>query len=159
MMADGSIVTKEDAMRVPATHYVNGNPLVAPFPAGLELAMFAMGCFWGAERTFWKTPGVFSTAVGYAGGVTPDPDYGAVCTGLTGHAEVVRVVFDPARVSYASTTSSISPRTPEATAGSAARASFARRAPSLEPAASASCAIRDHCESAYPFRKNVRGGG
>ena len=88
-------------MRVPDTHYVNGNPLVPPFPAGLELAMFAMGCFWGAERTFWKTPGVFSTAVGYAAGVTPDPDYGAVCTGLTGHAEVVRVVFDPARVSYA----------------------------------------------------------
>src|SRR2546429_474424 len=72
MMPDGSIVTKEDAMRVPDTHYVNGNPLVPPFPAGLELAMFAMGCFWGAERTFWKTPGVFSTAVGYAAGEAPE---------------------------------------------------------------------------------------
>ena len=88
-------------MKVPRQHYVNGHPLVPPFPEGLELAMFGMGCFWGAERVFWKTPGVFSTAVGYAGGVTPDPDYERVCSGLTGHAEVVRVVFDPARVSYA----------------------------------------------------------
>ena len=88
-------------MRVPVTHYVNGNPLVPPFPEGLELAMFGMGCFWGAERVFWETPGVFSTAVGYAAGVTPNPDYEEVCSGLTGHAEVVRVVFDPARVSYA----------------------------------------------------------
>ena len=83
------------------THYVNGHRIVPPFPEGLELAMFGMGCFWGAERVFWKTPGVFSTAVGYAAGVTPDPDYERVCSGLTGHAEVVRVVFDPARVSYA----------------------------------------------------------
>jgi len=88
-------------MKVPRQHYVNGHPLVPPFPEGLELAMFGMGCFWGAERVFWKTPGVFSTAVGYAAGVTPDPDYERVCSGLTGHAEVVRVVFDPARVSYA----------------------------------------------------------
>jgi len=88
-------------MKVPRQHYVNGHPLVPPFPEGLELAMFGMGCFWGAERVFWKTPGVFSTAVGYAAGVTPDPDYEQVCSGLTGHAEVVRVVFDPARVSYA----------------------------------------------------------
>jgi len=101
MMPDGSIVAKEDAMKVPRQHYVNGHPLVPPFPEGLELAMFGMGCFWGAERVFWKTPGVFSTAVGYAAGVTPDPDYEQVCSGLTGHAEVVRVVFDPARVSYA----------------------------------------------------------
>src|SRR2546430_16888697 len=101
MMPDGSIVAKEDAMRVPGTHYVNGTPLVPPFPEGLEVAMFGMGCFWGAERVFWKTPGVFSTAVGYAAGVTPDPDYEQVCSGLTGHAEVVRVVFDPARVSCA----------------------------------------------------------
>ena len=88
-------------MRVGAKHYVSGNPLVPPFPEWCELAMFGMGCFWGAERVFWKTPGVFSTAVGYAAGVTPDPDYAQVCTGLTGHAEVVRVVFDPTRVSYA----------------------------------------------------------
>jgi len=101
MMPDGSIVAKEDAMRVPGTHYVNGTPLVPPFPEGLEVAMFGMGCFWGAERVFWETPGVFSTAVGYAAGVTPNPDYEEVCSGLTGHAEVVRVVFDPARVNYA----------------------------------------------------------
>jgi len=88
-------------MKVPRQHYVNGHPLAPPFPEGLELAMFGMGCFWGAERVFWKTPGVFSTAVGYAAGVTPDPDYERVCSGLTGHAEVVRAVFDPARVSYA----------------------------------------------------------
>src|SRR5712691_1157909 len=100
MMPDGSIVAKEDAMRVPGTHYVNGTPLVPPFPEGLEVAMFGMGCFWGAERVFWETPGVFSTAVGYAAGVTPNPDYEEVCSGLTGHAEVVRVVFDPARISY-----------------------------------------------------------
>jgi len=101
MMPDGSIVAKEDAMRVPGTHYVNGTPLVPPFPEGLAVGMFGMGCFWGAERVFWETPGVFSTAVGYAAGVTPNPDYEEVCSGLTGHAEVVRVVFDPARVSYA----------------------------------------------------------
>ena len=83
------------------THYVNGHPIVPPFPEGLELAMFGMGCFWGAERVFWKMPGVFSTAAGYAAGVTPDPDYAQVCSGLTGHAEVVRVVFDPAHLSYA----------------------------------------------------------
>ena len=88
-------------MKVPRQHYVNGHPLAPPFPEGLELAMFGMGCFWGAERVFWKTPGVFSTAVGYAAGVTPDPDYERVCSDLTGHAEVVRAVFDPARVSYA----------------------------------------------------------
>ena len=87
-------------MRVPGTHYVNGNPLAPPFSEGHELAMFGMGCFWGAERVFWETPGVFSTAVGYAAGSTPDPDYEEVCSGLTGHAEVVRVVFDPARVRY-----------------------------------------------------------
>ena len=88
-------------MQVDRAHYVNGNPLVPPFPEGLELAMFGMGCFWGAERVFWKMPGVFSRAAGYAAGVTPDPDYAQVCSGLTGHAEVVRVVFDPAHLSYA----------------------------------------------------------
>jgi peptide-methionine (S)-S-oxide reductase len=87
-------------MPVPAQHYVTGAPLEPPFPAGLELAQFGMGCFWGAERKFWETKGVFSTAVGYAGGFTPNPTYEEVCTGRTGHTEVVLVVFDPARVSY-----------------------------------------------------------
>jgi peptide-methionine (S)-S-oxide reductase len=87
-------------MMVPAAHFVNGNRLEPPFPVGTELAMFGMGCFWGAERIFWKKSGVYSTAVGYAGGVTPNPTYQEVCSGRTGHAEVVRVVFEPAVVSY-----------------------------------------------------------
>ncbi len=87
-------------MAVPKTHYVNGNPLVPPFPAGMELALFGLGCFWGAERKFWQTPGVYSTAVGYAAGHTPNPTYREVCSGMTGHNEVVQVVFDPAQVSY-----------------------------------------------------------
>jgi peptide-methionine (S)-S-oxide reductase len=85
---------------VPERHFVNGNPLTPPYPEGLALATFGMGCFWGAEKRFWSVPGVFTTAVGYAGGFTPNPTYREVCTGLTGHAEVVRVVFDPARVPY-----------------------------------------------------------
>jgi peptide-methionine (S)-S-oxide reductase len=85
---------------VPATHAVNGNRILPPFPAGLRLALFGMGCFWGAERCFWQRRGVYSTAVGYAGGYTPNPTYEEVCSGQTGHAEVVRVVFDPAAVSY-----------------------------------------------------------
>ena len=88
-------------MQVPESHFVNGNPLQAPFPEHLEQAVFGLGCFWGAERKFWQTEGVFSTAVGYAGGTLPDPDYKTVCSGSTGHAEVVLVVFDPAVVSYA----------------------------------------------------------
>lgn len=87
-------------MPVPETHFVNGHPLRPPFPAGLEQAQFAMGCFWGAERLFWQTQGVYSTAVGYAGGFTPNPTYDEVCTGLTGHTEVVLVVFDPGQVTY-----------------------------------------------------------
>jgi len=85
----------------PAKHFVNGSRLEPPFPDGFRTAMFAMGCFWGAERKFWQMPGVFSTAVGYAAGFTPNPTYREVCTGLTGHAEVVRVVYDPAAVTYA----------------------------------------------------------
>jgi peptide-methionine (S)-S-oxide reductase len=81
-------------------HFVNGHPIAPPFPEGLELALFGMGCFWGAEKLFWKLPGVYSTAVGYAGGTTPNPTYREVCTGATGHSEVVRVVFDPGQVSY-----------------------------------------------------------
>jgi peptide-methionine (S)-S-oxide reductase len=87
-------------MPVPARHYVNGNPLKPPFPDGLELAQLGLGCFWGAERVFWQTPGVFSTAVGYGGGATPNPTYEEVCSGLTGHTELVLVVFDPARLPY-----------------------------------------------------------
>ena len=86
-------------MPVPARHFVKDAPLEGPFP-GLSIALFGMGCFWGAERGFWETPGVVSTAVGYAGGRTPDPTYRQVCSGATGHAEVVRVVFDPARIRY-----------------------------------------------------------
>src|SRR3990172_6122472 len=85
---------------VPAAHFVTGNRLEPPFPAGTELATFGMGCFWGAEKIFWKTQGVYSTAVGYAGGFTPNPTYEEVCSGRTGHAEVVRVVFDPSGVPY-----------------------------------------------------------
>jgi peptide-methionine (S)-S-oxide reductase len=82
------------------THFVNGNALQPPFPAGLEEAVFGLGCFWGAERKFWQTPGVWSTSAGYAGGATPNPTYEEVCSGRTGHTEVVRVVYDPKIVSY-----------------------------------------------------------
>ena len=88
------------ALPVPDRHYVNGHPLVPPFPAGMQEAVFGMGCFWGAERLFWQLPGVYSTAVGYAGGLTPNPTYKEVCSGLTGHTEVVRVIFDTAMTSY-----------------------------------------------------------
>jgi peptide-methionine (S)-S-oxide reductase len=87
-------------MRVPEMHAVNGNRIVPPFPDGMELALFGLGCFWGAERRFWQQPGVYSTSVGYAGGFTPNPTYEEVCTGYTGHNEVVRVVFDPKRITY-----------------------------------------------------------
>ena len=87
-------------MAVPEQHYVNGNPLAPPYPDGMAIAMFGMGCFWGAERKFWQQDGVYSTAVGYAAGYTPNPTYQEVCSGMTGHNEVVRVVFDPKLVSY-----------------------------------------------------------
>ena len=87
-------------MTVPANHFVNGHRLEPPFPAGTRLATFGLGCFWGAERKFWTVPGVYSTSVGYAGGLTPNPTYEEVCTGQTGHNEVVRVVYDPADVGY-----------------------------------------------------------
>ena len=87
-------------MPVPGAHFVNGRRLEPPFPEGLERAMFAMGCFWGAERTFWQLPGVFTTAVGYAAGHTPNPTYREVCSGMTGHTEAVVVIFDPNTVLY-----------------------------------------------------------
>jgi peptide-methionine (S)-S-oxide reductase len=87
-------------LRVPEKHFVNGHRIVPPFPAGLKEAVFGMGCFWGAERLFWELPGVYSTAVGYAGGFTPNPTYEEVCTGGTGHAEVVRVIHDPQKIGY-----------------------------------------------------------
>lgn len=89
-----------EPIAVPTRHFVNGHTLVPPYPVGLQLAMFGLGCFWGAERKFWQQAGVFTTAVGYAAGFTPNPTYAEVCTGLTGHNEVVRVVFDPAAISY-----------------------------------------------------------
>jgi peptide-methionine (S)-S-oxide reductase len=89
-----------NAISTATTHFVNGHVIRAPFPAGLEQAIFGLGCFWGAERLFWERQGVYSTAVGYAGGTTVDPDYRQVCSGRTGHAEVVLVVFDPKQVSY-----------------------------------------------------------
>ena len=90
------------AMPIPAGHFVHERPLRGPFPAGLEQAVFGLGCFWGAERLFWTIPGVFTTAVGYAGGYTPNPTYEEVCSGQTGHTEVVLAVYDPKAVSYAS---------------------------------------------------------
>lgn len=91
---------RDTPMPVPEQHFVNGNPLRAPFPGNLEQAVVGLGCFWGAERLFWETPGVYTTAVGYAGGSTPNPTYREVCSGNTGHAEVVLVVFDPAVVNF-----------------------------------------------------------
>jgi Peptide methionine sulfoxide reductase len=92
---------RAEAIPVPDRHFVNGNTLKPPYPEGIELAMFGLGCFWGAEKAFWKLDGVYSTAVGYAAGLTPNPTYQEVCSGMTGHNEVVRVVFNPAVISYA----------------------------------------------------------
>lgn len=92
---------RDEAMVVLNQHYVNGHPLLPPFPTGMQQAMFGLGCFWGAERKFWQIEGVYTTAVGYAAGLTPNPTYQEVCSGLTGHNEVVLVVYDPQQVSYA----------------------------------------------------------
>ena len=97
---DAALPGRDQRMPVPAAHFVNGAPLEGPFPPGTDRALFGLGCFWGAERVFWELPGVYTTAVGYAGGHTPNPTYREVCSGMTGHNEVVLVVFDPAKVSY-----------------------------------------------------------
>jgi peptide-methionine (S)-S-oxide reductase len=98
--AEKALPGREEELAVAARHVVNGNPMQGPFPAGMEQAQFGLGCFWGAERKFWQLDGVYSTAVGYAGGTTPNPLYEEVCSGRTGHTEAVRVVFDPALISY-----------------------------------------------------------
>ena len=100
--ANEALPGRAERMPVPPKHHVNGNRIEAPFPPGTELAVFGLGCFWGAERKFWQQEGVFSTAVGYAGGITPNPTYREVCSGLTGHNEVVLVAFDPKKISYES---------------------------------------------------------
>lgn len=97
---DNALPGRAEKMPVPESHFVNGARLVPPFPAGTRIATFGLGCFWGAERLFWELPGVVSTMVGYAGGVTPNPTYREVCSGRTGHTEVVRVVYDPTKITY-----------------------------------------------------------
>jgi peptide-methionine (S)-S-oxide reductase len=98
--AETALPGRSAPLKVPETHFVNGHRIVPPFPAGLREAVFGLGCFWGAERLFWELPGVYATAVGYAGGFTPNPTYEEVCTGETGHTEVVKVFYDPKKISY-----------------------------------------------------------
>lgn len=97
---DGALPGRTDPIPTETTHFVNGNPIMPPFPDGIETAVFGLGCFWGAEQIFWQTPGVYTTAVGYAGGFTPNPTYEEVCSGRTGHTEAVLVAYDPDVVSY-----------------------------------------------------------
>ena len=98
--ADAALPGRSTPLKVPETHFVNGHRIVPPFPAGMREAIFGLGCFWGEEKLFWQLPGVYSTAVGYAGGFTPNPTCEEVCSGDTGHAEVVRVIYDPQKISY-----------------------------------------------------------
>jgi peptide-methionine (S)-S-oxide reductase len=97
---ESTLPGRSTPMQVPAQHFINGHPLKPPFPEGIQLAQFGLGCFWGAERVFWQLPGVYSTAVGYAGGNTPNPTYEEVCSGFTNHTEAVLVAFDPKRIGY-----------------------------------------------------------
>ena len=97
---ENALPGRADALPTASHHFVNGTPIKEPFPQGMEVAMFGLGCFWGAERKFWELPGVYTTAAGYAAGHTPNPTYQEVCTGLTGHNEVVLVVYDPAKIGY-----------------------------------------------------------
>lgn len=97
---ESALPGRDQAVEVPEQHFVNGNPLVGPFPSGTDVAVFGMGCFWGAERRFWQLPGVYTTSAGYAGGYTANPSYEEVCTGRTGHTEAVMVVYRPDEVSY-----------------------------------------------------------
>ncbi len=97
---DQALPGRSEGVEVPDEHFINGNPMVGPFPEGAETAVFGMGCFWGAERRFWQLDGVYTTSVGYAGGITPNPSYEEVCTGRTGHTEAVMVVYHPDQVSY-----------------------------------------------------------
>ena len=99
--ASAALPGRQQKMPVPARHFVLGTPLEPPFPDGIETAVFGMGCFWGVERKFWKLDGVYTTSAGYAGGTTPNPTYEEVCSGLTGHTEVVMVAFDPSKIAYA----------------------------------------------------------
>src|SRR6266545_7241451 len=98
--AEQALPGRSTAMRVPDKHYVLGTPIAGPWPEGTQTAVVGMGCFWGAERLFWKLDGVYSTSVGYAGGITENPSYDEVCSGFTGHTEAVQIVFDPAKISY-----------------------------------------------------------
>ncbi len=98
--SESTLSGRKEKMRIPEKHFTNGRPIAAPFPEGLEMVQFGMGCFWGAERIFWKTPGVWTTAVGYSGGDTPNPTYEETCSGRTNHTEAVLVVFDPKVISY-----------------------------------------------------------
>lgn len=97
---DKALPGRATPIQIPEKHFVNGNRTVPPFPAGMKEAIFGMGCFWGAERKFWQLPGVYSTSVGYAGGFTPNPTYEEVCSGQTGHTEVIRVIYDPEKIDY-----------------------------------------------------------
>jgi len=97
---ESALPGREDTMPVPATHHVNGHPLQGPWPDGYETVVVGLGCFWGAERKFWETEGIWTTAVGYAGGITPNPSYQEVCSGRTGHNEVVLVVYDPQKITF-----------------------------------------------------------